>query len=752
MVRHAAVLRMCNVKPYARTTGSLAFLFSSRPLNCFLTLFFPLCFIFFFHALEESSADSSLIVEWEGFEALEPIENVTAEEPSGTVKTQTTPEEEPIQAGEAEELRAESQQQRQRLSPAELSESSDDGSGDEYVEEGLRREDAAEGGHKRKVRHHAPSTARTQRSHCTPSVKRANNRRITASSSDSEGSEKEKAATTSAHPRRKSVTSTKLKIASTSPPPGRLKRKQSINATGAAAAPTVAKRKRAESTSTTTSATDDPARKYCLGKFTEMFTGIYTQHPYIQQEGKAEEEESKKVMAERKPEGLAEEEKTQVRERATVFAAELEQAVFDTYAESDKHGKLGAGVKYKYVSQLLAQKLLLTTILHPLLSLLRERFRTLTFNLQQSDRVALHKRIASGQVAAAKLATMSSTELASQEQQESIKLAEQEALEHSILVKATVPRAKITHKGLQDIEDVNEDSLVAKQREREQEMAEQERERERLARLRTVQPQSHMHSNPPSASAPPESPVVPSSASGAAPASWGAPPPVPITQAPDLAPAMDTELNLGDFIHMDDEPSESASAPIASPVEPNLPASSGESSGIGQGQGQQGVSTAITGISPFAPSKPDMPPRASFDLNALWSAPPPPPPPAPPNEDGDAPREGTDVNDGGDAMDLGTPPPPADEVSSRGGEPAYEGGPERGGAEHEGEGGDDLDFAMFLGQEEEEKDKEKDKEKETAGLASRPDPQVVFEGLPHVWNGIVSRRLSFLCESERDEH
>ena len=473
-----------------------------------------------------------------------------------------------------------------------------------------------------------------------------------------------------------------------------------------------------------------------------MFTGIYTQHPYIQQEGKAEEEEeSKKVMAERKSEGLVEEEKIQLRERATAFAAELEQAVFDTYAESDKHGKLGVGVKYKYVSQRLAHKLSLTTILYLLLSLYRERFRTLTFNLQQSDRVALHKRISSGQVAAAKLATMSSTELASQEQQESIKLAEQEALEHSILVKATVPRAKITHKGLQDIEDVNEDSLVAKQREREQEMAEQERERERLARLRTVQPQSHMHSNPPSASAPPESPVVPSSASGAAPASWGAPPPVPTTQAPDLAPTMDTELNLGDFIHMDDEPSEPASAPIASPVAPNLPASSGESPGTGQGQGQQGVSTAITGISPFAPSKPDMPPRASFDLNALWSAP---PPPAPPNEDGDAPREGTDANDGGDAMDLGTPPPPTKEVSSREGEPAYEGGPERGGAEHEGEGGDDLDFAMFLGQEEEEKDKEKDKEKEATGFASRPDPQAVFEGLPHVWNGIVSRRFSFL--------
>ena len=88
------------------------------------------------------------------------------------------------------------------------------------------------------------------------------------------------------------------------------------------------------------------------------------QYPHIQQDGKAEEEEeSKKVMVERKPEELTEEEKAQVRERATAFAAELEQAAFDTYAESDKHGKLGAGVKYKYVFQPLTHKLLLTTML-----------------------------------------------------------------------------------------------------------------------------------------------------------------------------------------------------------------------------------------------------------------------------------------------------------------------------------------------------------------------------------------------------
>jgi hypothetical protein len=362
--------------------------------------------------------------------------------------------------------------------------------------------------------------------------------------------------------------------------------------------------------------------------------------------------------------------------------------------------------------------------------------------LQQSDRVALHKRISTGKVAPATLSIMSSTELASQEQQESIKQAEQEALEHSILVKMTVPRSKITHKGLQDIEDVNEDSAVAKQRERELEMAEQERERdrdrERLARLRTVQPRAHTHSNPPSASVPPESPVVPSSTS----APWDALPPTPSAQTSDFTHAVDPELNLGDFIHIDDEPPESTSATTSIAAAPDIPTSVSESSAAGQGSGQQGQSTPMTGISPFAPSKPDMPPRASFDLNTLWSAPPPLPPPNEVNTSG----EGSEANDNGEAMDIDTPTPPVEEGKSRTGEPASVAEPEQGGVggvEHEGEGGDDLDFAMFLGQEEEDKEKGKEKEKETKEQASRPDPQVAFERLPHVWNGIVSPNRHF---------
>jgi hypothetical protein len=192
-----------------------------------------------------------------------------------------------------------------------------------------------------------------------------NNRRIAVvSSSDSEDGEKEKAATTGTHARRANVATTKTKRVSTSPQPTTLKRKQSISATGVATASTTAKRKRAESSSSTTaSATEDAARKYCLGKFSEMFTGIFMQYPYVYPGGIAKEEEGaerkKATTVERKPEELTDEEKTQLRERASAFAAEVEQAVFGTYAEPDKNGKPGAGVKYKYGSQLSAHSVVL---------------------------------------------------------------------------------------------------------------------------------------------------------------------------------------------------------------------------------------------------------------------------------------------------------------------------------------------------------------------------------------------------------
>lgn len=283
-------------------------------------------------------------MEWEGSDALEPIVDVTTEEPPEADKTQT---EKPAKAEEVEESEAE---QKQRPSPAELSESSDDESGDEYVDEGNRREDVAGSRHQRKVRHGAPLRAEAACAHGTDFRQRINNRRIAAgSSSDSEDSEKEKTATTSTHARRANVASTKTKTVSTSPQPSILKRKQSTSATGVATVSTAAKRKRTESLSVT----EDATRKYCLGKFAEMFMRIFVQYPYVHPEGNAEEEEDagrKKATVERNPEELTEEDKTRLRERASAFATEVEQAVFDMYAEPDKNGKPSAGVKYKYVS------------------------------------------------------------------------------------------------------------------------------------------------------------------------------------------------------------------------------------------------------------------------------------------------------------------------------------------------------------------------------------------------------------------
>jgi uncharacterized Zn finger protein len=102
-----------------------------------------------------SSADSSLIVEWEGSDALEPIEEVATQETPATTtedtKTQTARAEKPAQAEESEESETEWKKRQQRPSPAEASESSDTGSGDEYVEHGGEASGIRP---KRKVRSH----------------------------------------------------------------------------------------------------------------------------------------------------------------------------------------------------------------------------------------------------------------------------------------------------------------------------------------------------------------------------------------------------------------------------------------------------------------------------------------------------------------------------------------------------------------------------------------------------------------------
>lgn len=77
----------------------------------------------------------------------------------------------------------------------------------------------------------------------------------------------------------------------------------------------------------------------------------------------------------------------------------------------------------------------------------------LTFNLAQADRVSLRRRIGTGSLPASELSEMSSAELANEQAKQDMEKAAQEALHQSILKDQTaLPRAKITHKGEEIIE------------------------------------------------------------------------------------------------------------------------------------------------------------------------------------------------------------------------------------------------------------------------------------------------------------
>jgi len=343
----------------------------------------------------------------------------------------------------------------------------------------------------------------------------------------------------------------------------------------------------------------------------------------------------------------------------------------------------------------------------------------LTFNLGKSDRVVLHKRIASSRISPKELSLMSSTDLADEETKQSIKIAEKEALEHSILQKTMAPRAKITHKGMIDIEDVNSEGSSMRERELEREMEEEERrERERTARLRAAQAQQRRASQS-QGSVPPESPVTTHQAG-----SWGGPPALPIhamqageTPSPSIEPIrspvdifphpssdfgviIEPQLDLADLINIDDEVSPNdatlsrepsklfTSPPAESHIQP-IHISPGPSS------------ASPTGISPFAaiPSKSETTPRSSFDLNALWTAP--------------APKV--------DVSTTSTPTPVTQEDNKT----------SLLDAEILGQNADDQDFDMFL-------EKDQDEQNTTAPVeASLEVQQDPLESQPHVWSGKV---------------
>lgn len=101
------------------------------------------------------------------------------------------------------------------------------------------------------------------------------------------------------------------------------------------------KRKRSESDASNAGA--DAARKYCLTKLQELFRDIFLRYPIL-----SEEPEIEDIINEKKPEELTPEEKEQLEEKANRFTAELEECMYDMYAEPDvKTGKHSVAAKYK---------------------------------------------------------------------------------------------------------------------------------------------------------------------------------------------------------------------------------------------------------------------------------------------------------------------------------------------------------------------------------------------------------------------
>ena len=357
----------------------------------------------------------------------------------------------------------------------------------------------------------------------------------------------------------------------------------------------------------------------------------------------------------------------------------------------------------------------------------------LTFNLGKSDRVVLHKRIAFLRISPKELSLMSSTDLADEETKQSIKIAEKEALEHSILQKTTAPRAKITHKGMVDIEDVNSEGSSMRERERERELEEEERrDRERTARLRAAQAQQWRASQS-EGSVPPESPVTAHHAGN-----WGGPPTLPIhvmqtnETASPLSPSVgstrslvdttfphsnsdfntftEPQLDLADLINIDDEsfsPEEtvpsnltnhSAVSPPAISPPAEGPAQSIPSASLSPGPGP----TSPTAISPFASTAPksEGPSRSSFDLNALWTA--------------SAPKA--------DAPIISVDSPLATQEEHKGSLLD---------ADILGQGADDQDFDMFL-------EKDQDEQNTAAPVDESPEAQqAILDSQPRVWSGKV---------------
>ena len=230
---------------------------------------------------------------------------------------------------------------------------------------------------------------------------------------------------------------------------------------------------------------------------------------------------------------------------------------------------------------------------------------------------------------------MSSTDLADERMKHDIELAEKEALEHSILQKIAAPMAKITHKGLETIEDLS-GQRASDAREEDERMEREKRERERQARMRKASvnhegsPFTPVEPSPLSATFPTSnSPVVSQVSSAPAPTSHSptniagpsfARSPVRPLFVPMLPAAPNDGtfsgeggLSFSDLIDLDKAGSKEGAAPSDQPGLGSTTTSISKAS-------DSPVTTAPSGPSPFTPSQPAVQ-ASNFDLGSFWKSP-----------------------------------------------------------------------------------------------------------------------------------
>jgi hypothetical protein len=340
----------------------------------------------------------------------------------------------------------------------------------------------------------------------------------------------------------------------------------------------------------------------------------------------------------------------------------------------------------------------------------------LSFNLSQSDRVPIHTRIASGSLPAHTLAQLDSAALANETTQAEIAAAAAESLAQTILVRSlAAPRAKLTHKGMVelDTDDLTPSAAATKVREDHEYEAEAHREAERLTRVRPTRKASM--------SIPPDSPVTPQQPNGQS--VWGAPPPVPahafgappsqpplFPSASDLLASMNTDMTLGDVINFDHNASEIDDdenlTNLISTSAPELSSMLGIMSDAGMNFTDP-TTLEPSSMSPLIPSGSPSSALSNFDLSSLWGG---------GNESGNKMQNSSEMAS-----------------TTNGGQ-----GPDEGATDMDLDGADDDAFDMFLQDEEGPPTIEQPAEPERAAIPLPPPVVPTLDSKPSVWAGSVS--------------